>query len=88
VYSLNIDKFKVAQAEIEEKAKKYKPLVNYKSTLSFSSLPNEMEAMSKDASLKKKETAGEALSKDIYMEEAINVLDDLQPRSMSAKDTS
>jgi carboxyl-terminal processing protease len=26
------------------------------------------------------------LSKDIYMEEAINVLDDLQPRSMSAKD--
>jgi carboxyl-terminal processing protease len=46
VYSLNIDKFKVAQAEIEEKAKKYKPLVNYKSTLSFF-LPNEMEAMSK-----------------------------------------
>jgi carboxyl-terminal processing protease len=40
-------------AEIEEKAKKYKPLVNYKSTLSFF-LPNEMEAMSKDASLKKK----------------------------------
>jgi carboxyl-terminal processing protease len=46
-----------------------------------------MEAMSKDASLKeKKRHWHEALSKDIYMEEAINVLDDLQPRSMSAKD--
>jgi carboxyl-terminal processing protease len=44
-----------------------------------------MEAMSKDASLKKKDSWHEALSKDIYMEEAINVLDDLQPRSCPAK---
>ncbi len=87
VYSLNIDKFKIAQAEIEEKAKKYKPIVNYKNSLSFTSLPNEMEAMSKDISLKeKRDSWHDALSKDIYVEEAINVLDDLQPRSMSTKD--
>ena len=86
VYSLNIDKFKVAQAEIEEKAKKYKPIVNYNNSLNFTSLPNEMEAMSKDISLKeKRDSWHDALSKDIYVEEAINVLDDLQPRSMSTK---
>ncbi|RKS13076.1 carboxyl-terminal processing protease [Flavobacterium sp. 120] len=87
VYSLNIDKFKIAQAEIEEKAKKYKPIVNYKNTLTFTSLPYEAEVMSKDASLKeKREIWHESLAKDIYVEEAINVLDDLQPKSISKKD--
>ncbi|MFV8346002.1 carboxy terminal-processing peptidase [Flavobacterium sp. ZB4P13] len=86
VYSLNIDKFKIAQTQIEEKAKKYKPIVNYKSTLTFTSLPYETEAMSKDVSLKeKREMWHEALSKDIYVEEAINVLDDLQPRAISKR---
>ena len=86
VYSLNIDKFKIAQAEIEEKAKKYKPIVNYKNALTFTSLPYETEAMSKDLSLKeKREIWHESLSKDIYVEEAINVLDDLQPKSISKK---
>ncbi|MFV8270733.1 carboxy terminal-processing peptidase [Flavobacterium sp. GT2N3] len=86
VYSLNIDKFKIAQAEIEEKAKKYKPIVNYKNALTFTSLPHEAEAMSKDISLKeKREIWHESLSKDIYVEEAINVLDDLQPKAISKK---
>ncbi|MFV8335168.1 carboxy terminal-processing peptidase [Flavobacterium sp. RSP29] len=87
VYSLNIDKFKIAQADIEEKAKKYKPIINYKNALTFNSLPHETEAMSKDVSLKeKREVWHESLSKDIYVEEAINVLDDLQPKSISKKD--
>lgn len=86
VYSLNIDKFKIAQAEIENKAKKYKPIVNYKNALTFTSLPHETEAMNKDISLKeKREIWHEALSKDIYVEEAINVLDDLQPKATSKK---
>jgi carboxyl-terminal processing protease len=42
--------------------------------------------MSKDLSLKeKREIWHESLSKDIYVEEAINVLDDLQPKSISKK---
>ena len=87
VYSLNIDKFKIAQAEIEEKAKKYKPLANYKNNLNFMSLPYETEAMNNDLSLKeKRDIWHEALSKDIYVEEAINVLEDLQPRGMSQKE--
>lgn len=86
VYSLNIDKFKVAQSEIEEKAKKYKPITDYKNDLLFTSLPYEKDAMSKDLTLKeKRERWHEALAKDIYVEEALNVLDDLQGKSVAKK---
>ena len=78
-YSLNMDKFIVAQNQIESIAKKYKPIVDYKNNLKFISLPNELEVMAKDTALKeKRERWHESLSKDIYVEEALNVLDDLQ----------
>ncbi|MEC5164997.1 carboxyl-terminal processing protease [Flavobacterium sp. PL11] len=86
VYSLNIDKFKNAQAEIEEKAKKYKPILDYKNSLVFTSLPYETAIMSNDIALKeKRERWHEALAKDIYVEEALNVLDDLQSKPISKK---
>ena len=86
VYSLNIDKFKLAQTEIEGKAKKYKPILDYKNELKFTSLPSEQEIMAKDAALKeKRERWHEALSKDIYVEEALNVLDDLQAKGIVKK---
>ena len=86
VYSLNIDQFKLAQKQIEEKAKKYKPLQNYKNNLKFSSLPYEAEVMSKDSALKeKRDRWHESLSKDIYVEEALNVLDDLQSKVVVKK---
>ena len=81
-YSLNIDKFKAAQNDIEEKAKKYRPLSDYKNDLIFTSLPYEVTEMKSDVSLKeKRERWHESLSKDIYIEEALNVLDDLQDGS-------
>ena len=80
-YSLNIDKFRKAQTAIEEKAKKFKPIFEYKNNLKFTSLPYELEQMSKDNILKeKRERWHESLSKDIYVEEALNVLDDLQTK--------
>ena len=86
VYNLNIDKFKMAQSEVEEKAKKYKPIMDYKNTLLFTSLPYETDAMNKDVTLKeKRERWHEALSKDVYVEEALNVLDDLQAKTVSKK---
>jgi carboxyl-terminal processing protease len=85
-YNLNIDKFKLAQKQIEEKAKKYKPLQNYKNNLKFSSLPYESEVMIKDSALKeKRDRWHESLSKDIYVEEALNVLDDLQSKGLVKK---
>lgn len=85
-YSLNIDKFKVSQNAIEEQAKKYKPIQDYKNTLKFNSLPYEELEMIKDLSLKeKRERWHESLSKDIYVEEALNILDDLQPKAIAKK---
>jgi carboxyl-terminal processing protease len=82
-YSLNIDKFKVSQNQIEETAKKFKPIVDYKNNLKFTSLPYELDGMSKDPVLKeKREIWHESLAKDIYVEEALNVLDDLQPKAI------
>jgi len=80
-YSLNIDKFRKAQNAIEEKAKKFKPIFDYKNDLKFTSLPYETEQMSKDNILKeKRDRWHESLAKDIYVEEALNVLDDLQTK--------
>jgi carboxyl-terminal processing protease len=88
-YSLNIDKFKIAQNEVEGKAKKYKPILDYKNALNFNSLPYELEVMANDAALKeKRERWHEALSKDIYVEEALNVLDDLQDKTIVKKNAS
>ena len=86
VYSLNIDKFKQEQNAIEEKAKKYKSIADYQNSLKFTSLPYEVTAMEKDGVLKeKRDRWHESLSKDIYVEEAINVLDDLQSKDISGK---
>lgn len=79
VYSLNIDKFKAEQKSLEEKNKKYKPIVDYKNAFDFNSLPYEVESMKNDPVLKeKRDRWHESLSKDIYIEEAIHILNDLQ----------
>ncbi len=79
VYSLNIDKFKAEQKSLEEKNKKYKPIVDYKNAFDFNSLPYELESMKNDPVLKeKRDRWHESLSKDIYIEEAIHILNDLQ----------
>lgn len=78
VYSLNIEDFRAEQQTLEATAKKYKVLSDYKNGLSFSSLPYEVEAVKKDELLReKRERWHESLGKDIYVEEAVHVLDDL-----------
>ena len=52
-------------------------------------MPYENELMKSDITLKeKRDRWHESLSKDIYVEEAINVLDDLQPKAMIKKSFS
>ncbi|RYZ82442.1 MAG: tail-specific protease, partial [Proteobacteria bacterium] len=83
VYSLNLDKFRAEQDALEETAKKYKSLSDYHNNLKFVSLPYEMQQIAKDDLLKEKRTRWhESLGKDIYVEEAVNVLDDLQSKTM------
>ena len=79
VYSLQIDKFKQEQKALEDTNKKYKSISDYSNALKFQSLPYEDQQMKSDVTLKeKRDRWHESLSKDIYVEEAIHVLDDLQ----------
>jgi len=79
IYNLNLKKFEAEQQQIEQETKKYKPISTYKNNLKFNSLPYELAMMEKDTLLKEKRVRWhESLSKDAYVEEALNILDDLQ----------
>lgn len=78
-YSLNLKKFEAEQKAIEQEIIKYKPIGTYKSKLVFQSLPYENAIMQKDTLLKEKRVRWhESLAKDAYIEEALNILDDMQ----------
>jgi len=83
-YSLQLKKFKEEQEALEATTKKFKSIVDYKNELKFVSLPYERDAMQTDVTLKeKRERWHESLAKDIYVEEALNVLDDLQSKTVA-----
>ncbi|MCD2257684.1 carboxy terminal-processing peptidase [Psychroserpens luteolus] len=79
MYSLNYDDYKKALESNEEESKRFEKLSDYKTNLTFQSLPYEMKLMNKDSILKeKRERWHVSLSKDVYIEEALNVLNDLK----------
>ncbi len=79
MYSLNYDDYKKALESNEEESKRFEKLSDYKTNLTFQSLPYEMKLMNKDSILKEKRERWHAsLSKDVYIEEALNVLNDLK----------
>jgi len=78
-YSLNYDTYKKEMEINEEEAKRFAKLSEYQTDLTFTSLPYEMKLMDKDSVLKEKRNRWhKALAKDVYVEEAINVLHDLK----------
>jgi len=85
VYSLKLDKFRAEQDALEQTAKKYKVLSAYHNDLKFQSLPYEQQQIAKDDLLKEKRKRWhEQLNKDVYVDEAVKILDDLQPKSKGA----
>ena len=79
IYSLNYKKYKAELNADQEKAKEFDAISDYKTNLSFESLPYETSLFEKDTVLKEKRVRWhESLSQDVYMEEALNVLDDLK----------
>ena len=79
IYSLNYDDYKNEMELNEEEAKRFEKLSEYKTNLTFSSLPYEVNLMEKDSVLKeKRERWHLSLAKDVYVEEALNVLNDLK----------
>lgn len=78
-YSLNYKQYKQELKQNELEAKRFEKLTEYKNDLAFGSLPYELVLMSKDTILReKRERWHKSLSKDVYVEEAINVLFDLK----------
>ncbi|MDO1501519.1 carboxy terminal-processing peptidase [Winogradskyella maritima] len=78
-YSLNYQKYKDRLEKNEEEAKRFEKLSDYNTNLTFNSLPYELTLMEKDSVLKeKRERWHESLAKDVYVEEALNVLNDLK----------
>ena len=78
-FSLNFQKYKDDLKQNELEAKRFEKITEYQNDLVFTSLPYEMELMSQDSVLKeKRERWHQSLSKDVYIEEAINVLFDLK----------
>lgn len=85
-FSLNYDNFKAQVKLVEEKSEKFKDISEYKTGLLFESLPYEQQLISKDSSLaEKRKRWHETLSKDVYVQEALNVLDDLKSSSKNSE---
>ena len=81
VFSLNYNTFKNEMINNEIESKKFDSISNYKTDLLFSSLSYELPLMDRDSVLRDNRNRWhESLSKDIYMEEALNVLKDLLTR--------
>lgn len=78
--SLNYEKYKAKLDLNEEEAKQFEIISDYNTNLSFESLAYEKELFVSDTTdlKEKRERWHESLSKDVYIEEALNVLEDLK----------
>lgn len=79
LHSLNYKAYKNEIKRNEEEAKRFEKLSEYKTNLTFTSLPYELKLMANDSVLKQKRVRWHKdLAKDVYIEEALNVLNDLK----------
>lgn len=86
VYPLNYEAFKRELEKDESMAKRFKKLSEYKTNLTFLSLSYEQKEVEKDEELKlRRDRWHEALSGDVYVEEAINVLTDLKEATVKQR---
>ncbi|MCW5515146.1 carboxy terminal-processing peptidase [Muriicola sp. Z0-33] len=79
VVSLNYDIYKSEAKKDKERSQYFKSLSEYDSRLTFESLKYEQELFTQDPVLReKRDRWHKNLAKDVYVEEAINVLQDLK----------
>ncbi|QLG45804.1 carboxy terminal-processing peptidase [Costertonia aggregata] len=79
VISLNYDIYKKEYQKDREKSDYFKQINQYDSRLTFESLKYEQELFTKDSVLREKRDRWHVnLAKDVYVEEAVNVLQDLK----------
>jgi carboxyl-terminal processing protease len=76
---LNYDQYTKREQENKEKSKYFKSQMEYDSKLNFSSLKYEQELFTQDSVLReKRDRWHKNLARDVYLEEAVNVLEDLK----------
>ncbi|WP_430968573.1 carboxy terminal-processing peptidase [Spongiimicrobium sp. 2-473A-2-J] len=79
VVSLNYAVYKKKEQKVKEQSDYFKSLSDYDSKLTFESLKYEQELFTKDPVLReKRDRWHKDLAKDVYVEEAVNVLQDLK----------
>lgn len=77
--SLNFDIYKEEKEKDKEQSDYFKRLTDYDSKLTFKSLGYEEQLFTKDSVLREKRNRWHKnLAKDVYVEEAVNVLEDLK----------
>jgi len=77
--SLNYGDYKKEEEKDREKSQYFKAISDYDSKLTFESLKYEEELFTKDSVLReKRDRWHKNLAKDVYVEEAVNVLEDLK----------
>ncbi len=81
--SLNYNTYKDDEENAKKKSEYFKTITDYDSKLTFESLKYEEELFTKDSVLReKRDRWHKNLAKDVYVEEAVNVLQDLKNNSM------
>lgn len=85
--SLNYDAYVSKEKEAKKRSEKFKSLRDYDSRLTFSSLQYEQELFTQDSVLReKRDRWHKDLARDIYVEEAVNVLKDLHKNNIKKKE--
>lgn len=84
--TLNFDEYYAEIEKRKEETKKFDAIDMYDNKLNYTSLPDEVALMRQDTTLREKRKRWhKSLAKDIYVEEAINVLEDLKSTSIKTK---
>nr|WP_299387716.1 carboxy terminal-processing peptidase [Allomuricauda sp.] len=87
IVSLNYNAFKVKEEEAQKRSAHFKNLREYDSKLTFESLKYETELFTQDPVLReKRDRWHKNLARDIYVEEAINVLKDLRLNNIKSSE--
>ncbi|MBA4744840.1 MAG: carboxy terminal-processing peptidase [Muricauda sp.] len=85
--SLKYDAYVSKEQEAKKRSEKFKSLRDYDSKLSFSSLQYEKELFTQDSVLReKRDRWHKDLARDIYVEEAVNVLKDLHKNNIKREE--
>lgn len=80
IVSLNYKKYKAENDANEQESKRFDAISKYKTNLTFESLAYEKKLFESDTTdlKEKRQRWHQSLSKDVYIEEALNVLEDLK----------